>query len=456
MTIITFLYFLVGLGLLIFIHELGHFLVAKWAGIRVEQFSLGFGPKLFGFKRGETEYKISILPLGGYVKMSGEEPEEEKIKPLDDPRSFAAQPLWKRVLVVLAGPTMNLFLALLLMPLVFMVGHQEPSYLHQESVLIGVKKDSPADKIGMMKGDKIIEIEGKPIQHWLEVMKTVKKNPNGSLELKVLRGSEIKSFQVKLDADKDNLVGIFGIEPPLFIVFPPIIAEVAPNSPALRAGLEANDRILSVNGTPINSWDEMSDLLTASQGKNTQLEVLRNAEKKNLAIAPTYDSDNKKWILGVVKKIPEGSYIQVKYSFAEALENGIEEYNGLLGLTFKVLKKLFSFKLSYRALGGPVQIAQATAQAAKSGFGDFLYFISYLSIQLGVMNLLPIPVLDGGHLFFMLFEVARGKALSIKTRMIAMQVGMALLFSLMILVTINDLSNLQVVHKLINFVVGKF
>jgi regulator of sigma E protease len=454
----TILYFILGLGLLIFIHELGHFLMAKRAGIRVEKFSLGFGPRLIAFTKGETEYRISALPLGGYVKMSGEEPEENEIKPVDDPRSFAAQPLRKRAGVVAAGPIMNLILALFLMPLVFMIGRTEPAFLTQPSVVLGVKKNSPAQDIGLQKGDKIVSIDNFPTATWDELLQRIVVNPDREVTLKVLRNAsgleELK--KVRLSTGKETKGGFLGIEPQLFIGNDPIVDKVNPDSPAEKAGLKSQDRIVAINTEPVEDWQDMSEKIGQSQGKPVVLSILRGQEKLSLTLTPEFNEAHKKWVIGISKEAKQGDFVKRRYGFLAAVQKGMKENVRLFGLTLEVLKKLFTFQLSYKTLGGPIQIAQVTAQAARSGLGDFIYFLTFLSMQLGVLNLLPIPVLDGGHLFFMGYEAIRRKPLSIRKRLIAQQVGMAILFTLMILVTINDIDTVWGIRNLIGKIVNFF
>lgn len=458
MTLITFIYFILGLGLLVFIHELGHFLVAKWSGIRVEQFSLGFGPKILGFTWGETEYKISILPLGGYVKMSGEEPEEGSISPVHDPRSFASQPLYKRIATVLAGPAMNLLLALILMPIVFMMGRMEPVFLEQSAIVIGVKKDSPAAKIGLEKGDQILSIDAFPTPNWDAAMQRILVSPESEVVLKIKsqqKGVE-EDKKVMLGSAKEGKVGFLGVEPHYFIGNEAVVDQVSANSPAEKAGIKAKDKVLRIQGESIESWEDMSDKVAAAEGKAISLEIEREGKVIHVNLTPQFNDAHKKWVMGITKAVPEGLMVKHQYSFVEAFKKGSQEFGRLFMLTLEVLKKLFSFQLSYKTLGGPIQIAEATANAAKSGLGDFFYFLSFMSLQLGVLNLLPIPVLDGGHLLFMLYEGVRRKPLSVKGRIIAQQIGMVFLFSLMILVTLNDIDTVWGFKKIFSKIAGWF
>ncbi len=234
------------------------------------------------------------------------------------------------------------------------------------------------------------------------------------------------------------------------------VDQVSPNSPAEKAGMKAKDKILSIQGEKVETWDDMSEKVAAAGGKSIPIEIQRASEKITLNLTPQYNDAYKKWIIGISKAIPEGSMVKRHFTFEQALKKGSQEFGRLFMLTLEVLKKLFTFQLSYKTLGGPIQIAEATASAAKSGFGDFLYFLSFMSLQLGVLNLLPIPVLDGGHFLFMLYEGIRRKPLSVKGRIIAQQVGMAFLFTLMILVTINDIDTVWGFKKIFAKIMGWF
>ncbi|MFO1463745.1 MAG: RIP metalloprotease RseP [bacterium] len=435
----TILYFIIGLGLLIFIHELGHFLVAKFSGIRVERFSLGFGPHI-GFKAGETEYCLSLLPLGGYVKMSGQEDfEEGEIVPLDDPRAFSSKSLWTRMKVVLAGPGMNLLLPFLIMPVVFMIGRQEPKYLSEPPKVLGVQADSSAAKAGVEKGDLILSVNGKSIATWDQALKEMSKPAGTELQLQVKRGEATLGKNAKLESLEGGMGGYLGIEPIFFVDTEPFIGAFTPDSPAHAAGMREGDRVLAVNGEEVPDWNSMADKVNQSKGKETRFTVQRGSEKVELKITPVFNPAYNKYVIGVAKSSNPENYVKRQYAFGEAFTKGVKENFMLFGMTFKVLKDLVTLKASYKELGGPVRIAQISAKAAKQGLGNFLYLLAFLSIQLGVLNLLPIPVLDGGHLLFMVYEGVAGRALSMRKRLIAQQVGMFLLLTLMVVVTVNDI-----------------
>lgn len=438
----SILYFVIGLGLLIFIHELGHFLVAKFSGIRVERFSLGFGPRVVKFKIGETEYCVSALPLGGYVKMSGQEDfEEGEIVPLDDPRAFSSKSLWTRLKVVLAGPGMNLLLPFFLMPLVFMIGRQEPKFVTRSPQVLGVQEGSAAEKAGLMKGDLVTRVDGQVVATWREALPQMMKPAGSILKLEIQR--EGKSFEKEIPLEKNELSSISatGIEPMFFIDLDPLIGEFSPESPAKAAGMEVGDLVVSIDGKPVRDWNEMSEKVNGSQGKALAFIVERQSEKIALSIKPQLNPALKKYLIGVTKGSNPLYYEKHRYGFVEAVEKGVQENIMLFGMTFKVLKDLVTLKASYKELGGPIKIAEVSTQAAKKGAGNFLYLLAFLSIQLGILNLLPIPVLDGGHIAFMAYEAVAKKPLPMKKRLIAQQVGMFLLLTLMILVTVNDIDS---------------
>ena len=450
-------YFIIGLGLLIFIHELGHFLVAKWNGIRVERFSLGFGPRILKYTVGETEYCVSLLPLGGYVKMSGQEDfGEEEIKPLDDPRAFSSKSLGARLQVVLAGPGMNLLLPFILMPLVFMVGRSEPKYLQALPQVIGVRADSPAAKAGIESGDLIVSVNQQPVSNWDDVLKRFVSSPQDNFRLQIKRQNENLEKDIKLEKQEDTTIPVAGIEPAFFFDMDPVLGEVSANSPASQAGLQSGDKILQIDKIEIKDWNQLTESVNNSAGKNIELLLDRKGEKVTASVKPIFNKQAGRYVMGVAKGSNPDYYLRHRYGFAESFSRGAQENWVLVKETFKVLKKLFTFQASYKELGGPIRIAQISAKAAEKGIADFLYLLAFLSIQLGVLNLLPIPVLDGGHVAFMSVEAILRKPIPPKKKMIAQQVGMFLLLTLMVLVTVNDIDSVWGFGKMIQAVKGWF
>jgi regulator of sigma E protease len=337
------------------------------------------------------------------------------------------------------------------------MGRMEPAFLTEPPVILGVKKDSPAQKAGLEKGDRFLALDGIPTPTWDEALQRILINPERDIEVRLKKTSGLEEMKtIHLSTAKEGKAGYLGAEPGLFIGNDPVVDKVAPDSPAEKAGIQPKDRLLTINGETVEDWQDMSEKIGKSNGKAVLIEVQRGTEKKTVSLTPQYNEVHKKWIIGITKEVPADQFVKRRYGFFDSIQKGFQENFKLFGLTFEVLKKLFTFQLSYKALGGPVQIAQATAQAAKSGFGDFLYFLTFLSIQLGILNLLPIPVLDGGHLLFMGYEAVRRRPLSIRKRIIAQQVGMAILFTLMILVTFNDIDTIWGIRKLFGKIVSWF
>ena len=351
----TLLAFVVSLGILIFIHEFGHFIAAKLFGVVVERFSLGFGPRLLGRKVGDTDYRISAFPLGGYVKMLGESADEEIPQQLQ-PNAFTHQSLPHRMAIVAAGPLSNLLLAVLLYGLIF--------------AFFGLTK--PTTDIG----------------------------------------------------------------------------SVTPGSPAAAAGLQANDRVLTVDGVPVHEWGELSEVIQKSGGRSIQLSLQRGEEEISVQVTP--EIRQTKTILGeevrrpLIGIIASNNVIVEKVNPLKAVYYGIAQTGSMIKLTFVVLGKLIVGAISPKTLAGPIGIAQMSGQVAKAGPLAFLSFLALLSINLGILNLLPIPVLDGGHILFFSIEAIRGKPLSMKKREVAQQLGLFLLIVLMVFAFYNDIYRLIV------------
>ncbi len=443
----TLLYFIIALGALIFVHELGHFLLAKRAGIFVEVFSLGFGPRIAGLKVGETDYRISAFPLGGYVKMRGEEPGESGSA---DPRSFCAKGVWTRAKVILFGPLMNLILCLVLMPVVFMIGRAQPAYLEQPPVVTAVKSGSPAEAAGLREGDRIVSVDGAAAEAWEEVLNKILLGAKGTLTLGVQRGDELLQTPVAVEELPEIKGGYVGIEPMLFLGSEPRIDGVRPGGAAERAGLKPGDLVVSFGGNPVNDWLDLTRMVNDTQGRETPVVVERGGKQLQERVTPTFNKDFGRYVIGISKDRMSGIPMVVKqYGLVDAVKKGFQENWKLTKLTFEVLGRLLSFKLSYKVLGGPIIIAKTSAAAAASGLASFLYFLAFLSLQLAILNVLPIPVLDGGQLLFLGLEAIRRKPLSVRVQAVAHHIGFALLISLMLLVTVNDIDSVWGLRSLL-------
>jgi len=424
----TTISFIIVLGILVTAHELGHFLVAKALGIGVEKFSIGFPPKMFGFTKGETEYCISWIPLGGYVKLKGEGPDEVVDDP-DDPTLFSTRPPHQRAGVILAGPIMNLILAFIVMPLVFMVGLAVPSYLDDSPVAGWVEPGSPADNVGIIPGDLILSVEGRETATWEQFFEKASLAGDDQLEIQIRGLAGIRSVTVDLEESED---GRLGIQPPMETT----IGALSPGYPAQNAGVEKGDRILSLGQIPVNHWSEMARIIHASAGKTLTLKVLRGTEELSLSVTPVLDEKTGRGLMGIS---PLSDNVIRRFGPTEAVAMGFKRNVELLGMTFSFIWDLVSGQSSIKNLGGPIMIFQVTGEAARAGLSQFLGFMAFLSLQLGVLNLLPIPVLDGGHLVFLTAEGILKRPLELRTREIAQRVGFFLLITLIIVISYNDI-----------------
>ncbi len=461
----TLIVFIVALSLLVFVHEWGHFIAAKKAKIRVDIFSIGFGPKLIGKKWHGTEYRLAPVPFGGYVKIYGQEPYEEAEGDLElakkiqhDPQSFASKTFLQKLVVIASGPILNLILCFVLMPVVFMVGRMEPKIMREPPVVIDVTRDSPAAQSNIKKGDLILAFNNTPVADWDHLTKQILMHPDENVVLTLKRGDAqiTESVQIIKSKQSKQPMGYLGIEPMEFYQNEPAIEKVSPDSPADRAGIKAYDRVVRVNGAPIQYWTEMVDALQNVQGGTVSLVVVRNDAEIEMIVYPEFNQATKTWMLGVQKHIDPDSFAVKRYGFKEAVVKGTKEASELFSLTFEILGRLFSGHLSVKTLGGPLAIAQAASSAAKTGLGDFLYFIAFLSVQLGILNLLPIPVLDGGHVVFITVEAIRRKPISYKLKSSLTYVGMALLLGLILLITVNDVDHIWGISKLVGGMKGIF
>lgn len=415
------------LGVVIFFHELGHFLLAKKEGIKVEQFSLGFPPKLFGFKRGETEYIISAIPLGGYIKMAGENPEEEL---RGEPWEFRSAPVKKRMKIVLAGPLLNFVLGLVLFSLIPMIGI--PTY---SNVIGKVEKDSLAQLAGILAGDKIIKINDKPTPNWTVLIETISA-ASGKIKLIIWRDNRMIEKEIEIVKDKE-----IGMLPYVSTK----IKNVIKGYPAQKAGLKEGDVVTTINGKQISQWDEMAKIIRQNPGKELIFGIKRDEKEKILKIIPAakpfYDADKKKEIKVGSIGITSCSLIY-RLNPLSAIFQGILQTLATIQVIYTILGQLLCGSLSYKLLAGPIGIVQMSGEQAQLGLIYLFGFIAMLSVNLGVINLLPLPVLDGGHVLFLIIEKIRGKAMSVKTQTAIQWVGMTIIICLVVFISNNDIRRL--------------
>jgi len=444
-------WFLVVLGILVAFHELGHFLAARWVGVRVLKFSLGFGPKLLGRQVGETEYLLSAIPLGGYVKLFGED-EAEAITPEDRRRSFVHQGLWGKVLIVAAGPGFNFILAYLIFAAWLSTGYTlpVPSFKDIAPVIEAVAADSPAAKAGLMVGDQIKKIDGRDIATRVELLDAAAKGKGAPLTLEVLRDGRIQTVTVTpvtapgQSAQNEESGYYLGIEE-----IPPVVNEVVPGKPAAAAGFKEGDRVLSIEGNPIHTWTQMTGLVKESPGKPLHVDVLREGQRISLTVTPNAETTTVNGQSVQIGKIgiagPDRSLMRSANPLT-ALYNGLEATWKWTELTVVGLYKMIVGDISSKNIGGPLTIAKISGEAAAQGPANVVFLIALLSINLGVLNLLPIPILDGGHLLFFLIEGILRKPLGERHRELAQQVGLVLLVGVMIFAFWNDLERIFFSH----------
>ncbi len=542
--------FVVLLGILIFIHELGHFLVARWCGVRVEVFSLGFGKKIFQFKRGDTVYALSIVPLGGYVKMFGEQPNAE-IPEEEKNASFTHKTVWQRIAIVLAGPLMNFFFAIFIFSLIAFFGEEariprlgdvkektaayaaglrsgdmilkvndesvvtmeqvqkllnrsigqnvkldivntetsesksisinvlpkeNPNILSRESILgdveglfdyakgttLGVQPNSLLSQLGVKTGDELIALDGVQVKYWrelqdkisaLDLTKSIQftfqsRDEKNKVEKKdVTISPEQFSTIMRTDdsIERMNKMGIVSSE--LFV------GKVVEKSPAAAAGILAGDQLLTVNNQSLKIWEEVVENIKSFDGKNpVEISVLRNNEIKKLQITPimttqttVYGTEDKRYTIGIVSvpniAMPEMMIYRVD-GIGKSIQKGYQKTMDVTYMTVMSFVRIFENKISAKNIGGVISIGQAASETFKVGLLHFFQMMAAISVNLFVLNLLPVPVLDGGHLLFYTIEILKGSPLSMSKLEIAQQVGLALLMSLMVFALFNDFTRI--------------
>ena len=428
----TLLAFLFVLGVLVFVHELGHFLMARRLGVRVLTFSLGFGPKILKATRGDTEYCVSAIPLGGYVKMAGEHGEENRAGAPDE---FMSKTKWERFLVLIMGPAMNLVLAVIVMWLVLYQGAEEPAYEVEPPVVGSVAEDSPAERAGIGVGERIVSVADRSVDTWNALFMEVL--PRAEREIPVvvrdLDGQE-RTLRVTPDAQTSFEMGDLGVGPAIH----PQIVQVMPGEPADRAGLRARDVIVAVDGDSIDR-DELIARINASPDVPLLLTVRRAGEPLQVSVTPALRGDI--GLTGMTVSPFETRIVEP--GFFEAFGMSLERNYEWSGLIFQTLWGLLTAETSPRQLVGPVGIAQLSGSAAQVGWIQLFSLMAMISLNLGILNLLPIPVLDGGHIFIMGMESVARRDFSMRAKERMLLAGFVVLMMLMVTVIYNDLTRIQ-------------
>jgi regulator of sigma E protease len=413
------------LATLVFIHEAGHFIVAKLLRVRVETFSLGFGPRLMGFRRGETDYRVSAIPLGGYVKMTGEMASEAAALG-DDPRSFAAKPRWARFLVMVAGAACNVLLAIAVWTGIYLHGVDVPVNPDGPPVVDTVSADGPADRAGIVPGDTIVGVGDQTIRNLSEYMQVVLLNPGATVPFRLERDGAPVSVDLTLDTVGEHHLGDAGLLPRV----PFQIFAVEAGSPAERAGVQAGDRVVQVDGEPVVSQTVFVEALRVSSGREVELLLEQGQSLRTVTVLPERAEDGFGRIGVQLGPATEFVVLGPVDAFRQSLSTA-GEYAGLL---FYALRQLVSGAVGLRVMSGPIEIADISQRAARAGPIAFLQLLALISLQLGIINLLPIPVLDGGNIFILLIEGTARRDLSQALKERLMQAGLIFLVLFMVAV----------------------
>jgi regulator of sigma E protease len=423
-----YLYIIPVLGFMILIHEFGHYAVAKWLGVRVEVFSIGFGKRLFGFRRGETDYRIAAIPLGGYVKMSGENPIDERT---DDPREFMNHSRWHRFLIAIAGPTMNILLAIILLTTIYMLHFEYPAVYDQPTVIGYVLHDTAAAKAGLQIGDRITRIDDESDPTWEQVDLKEALNPGQPLEVQVERNGQTLQKTVTPEPSGVDQIGYAGWAPKENTV---TITDLQPDMPAEKAGLKEGDQIVALDGKPMLALAAMVESLEVSKDKPIAISVLRDGQPKTFTVQPVLAE--KRYRIGI------GS-IQMKIKtlpFKEALQLSLHENRQNALLILELVKKMAQRKISMKSIEGPIRIGQAAGEAARrKGWTPLMGLTAAISLNLGIFNLLPIPILDGGVILFLLIEGLMRRDISINIKERVYQAAFVFLVLFAVMVIYNDL-----------------
>ena len=413
------------LGLLIFIHELGHFLAAVRAGIKVHVFSLGFGPRVWGFRRGDTDYRLSLLPIGGYVKMAGEFDSSEKPR---EPWEFDSKPIWQRIGVLVAGPLMNILAAFLILSILFMVGIEVPIY----PLKVGsVEPGSPSAHSDFIVGDQILKIDGRDVTDWEQINRRISLSIDKELTFTLGRDGDIVDKRVVPRLAPEIGLGTIGITP----FMEARIGDTIKGRPADLAGLQSGDQVLAINGEAVNGWFQLSGMIHKLAGVETVLAIQRGGEFFEVGITPELDNERNVGLIGIYPAVE--TRVQ-RYNPPRAVLEGSKRGVFLIRDTVLSVAMILQGQLSVRSIGGPIMIGQMAGQFASAGQRDFFTFLAVISISLGIFQLFPIPVLDGGRILFLLIEKFKGSPVSLKWREFSLQLGVILLILLMVYVTIND------------------
>ena len=430
------LWLLVLIGVMINIHELGHFWAARYFDVKVEAFSFGFGTRLFGFRRGETDYRFSLIPLGGYVKMAGELATDDN---LDDPRGFMRKPRWQRLIIAFAGPFMNIVLAIGVLTGLYMVKYQRVADSDLQAIIGHVEPDSPAAKAGIQDGDKIVRLDGKNNPNWEDVNLKEIESAYRPMNLTIERGGKRFDTTVVPVLSERTGMGSAGWDESGRIE----LSEVQAGLPADKAGLKPGDMILEVNGQPMHSRIKFHEIAEKSQGKPITIQFDRKGQVHTVTVEPTYAKVDgpARWMIGVLPT-PKLNLVTTRLAFPAALRESLRQNGKGAMLIVNFLKGVVERRMSPKNITGPIGIAQLSGEAAREGPSAFFMLMSMVSLNLAIFNLLPIPILDGGVILMLLVEMVMQRDLSLNVKEAVFKVGFVCIMVIVAFVIYNDISKI--------------
>jgi regulator of sigma E protease len=430
------LWVLVLIGVMINIHELGHYWVARYFDVKIETFSFGFGPRLFGFRRGETDYRFSLIPFGGYVKMAGEQPGDEAAQ---DPRSVLAKPRWQRLLIAFAGPFMNIVLAVGVLTGMYMVHYTKLSPEDMQPIIGGVATDSPAAAAGIRAGDKIVKLDDKVNPTWEDIYVKEVASAYRPLAVTVERDGRRIDTVVTPTLSERSGVGSAGWDRRSQVE----IGSVEPGMPAEKAGLKPGDIIVSANGEKIDSTVKFQEITKNSGGKPVTVEYLRGGQLHTVAIQPVFDKKDgpARWMIGVAHQ-PKTRYVNSKLPLPQAFAQSVRDNAKGAMMIGRFLKGMLERRMSAKNITGPIGMIRLSGEAAREGAAAYLGLLALVSLNLAIFNLLPIPILDGGVIVMLLIEMVMQRDLSLNVKEAVFKVGFVFIMLIVALVLYNDISRM--------------
>ncbi len=429
------IWLLVLIGVMILIHELGHFLAARYFDVRVEIFSFGFGPRLFGFRRGDTDYRLSAILFGGYVKMAGEYADTGELR--EDPRSYPSKPRWQKLIIALAGPFMNMVLAVALLTGLFMVKYQRLAEPNLRAVIGHVLPESAAAKAGVKEGDRIVRMEDKDNPNWEDITLKEVASAYRPLSITIERsGQRLDKTVIPVLEDRMG-VGFAGWAEKSDIQ----VGSLQPGMPAEKAGLKKGDLLISANREPIHSRYRLQEVIRKSEGKPVEIEFDRDGKRNRIAVQPVFRKLEgvERWMIGVDPEL-RLQIITTRLSFPDALTESVRRNVQSATLIYQFLRGIIERRMSARSLDGPIRIAQLSGEAAREGPSAFFHLMSMVSLNLAIFNLLPIPILDGGVILLLLIEMLMRRDLSLPVKEAVFKLGFVFLMIVVVFVLYNDIS----------------